>query len=89
MSRAGKHIKVEWCENFIRARFAKHLAFLGPNAGIEVGCFWKMAEASGLWERGTYGSPMSVALDKLVTVETVLNEDGSYCYSVFKLRHAA
>ena len=32
---------------------------------------------------------MSVALDKIVTVETVLNEDGSYCYSVFKLRHAA
>ena len=45
-----KNVKVEWCENFIRAWFAKH-AFLGPNAGIEVNCFWKQAEASGLWER--------------------------------------
>lgn len=49
-----KEIKVEWCENFIKARFTKHHAFPGPNAGIEVNCFWKMAEASGLWERGTY-----------------------------------
>ena len=43
-----KQVKVEWCENFIRARFTKHHAFPGPNAGIEVNCFWKMAEASGL-----------------------------------------
>ena len=40
-----KNIKVEWCENFIRAWFAKH-AFLGSNAGIEVNCFWKLAEAA-------------------------------------------
>ena len=43
-----KEIKVEWCKNFIKARFTKHHAFPGKNAGIEVGCFWKMAEASGL-----------------------------------------
>lgn len=54
-----KIIKVEWCENFIRAAFTKHHPFAGPNAGIEVGYFWKLAEKSGLWERGTYGSPMS------------------------------
>ena len=52
-----KIIKVEWCENFIRAAFTKHHPFAGRNPGIEVGCFWKMAEKSGLWERGTYGSP--------------------------------
>ena len=57
-----KHVKVEWCENFIRAQFTKHHAFPGPNAGIEINCFWKMAEKSGLWERGTYGSPMTEAL---------------------------
>lgn len=34
-----KEIKVEWCENFIKARFTKHHAFPGPNAGIEVNCF--------------------------------------------------
>lgn len=80
-------IKVEWCENFIKAKFRKYCAFLGPNAGIEVGCFWKMAEAAGLWEweRGTYGSPMSEALSHLCKVEDVLDDDGNRCYSVFRL----
>ncbi len=80
-----KKIKVEWCENFIKAAFAKHHGRPGPNAGIEVNCFWKKAETSGLWERGTYGTPMSEALMKLTTIETILDDDGSFCYSVFKL----
>lgn len=80
-----KQIKVEWCENFIRAQFTKHHAFPGPNAGIEVNCFWKMAEASGLWERGTYGTPMSEALTKLTKVETIHDENGNFLYNVFKL----
>jgi hypothetical protein len=80
-----KEIKVEWCKNFIKARFTKHHAFPGENAGIEVGCFWKMAEASGLWERGTYGTPMSKALEELTKVENILDENGNYLYSVFRL----
>ena len=68
-----KEIKVEWCENFIR-----------PNAGIEINCFWDMAERSGLWVRGTYDSPMSQALENLVEVEAV-SHDGEFCYHVFKL----
>lgn len=76
-----KQVKVEWCENFIRARFTKHHAFPGPNAGIEVNCFWKMAEASGLWERGTYGTPMSKALGNLTTVETICDEDGKRLFT--------
>lgn len=80
-----KNVKVEWCENFIKAQFTKHHAFPGPNAGIEVGCFWKLAEASGLWERGTYGSPMSIALSNLTKVEAISDDDGNYCYTVFKL----
>ena len=80
-----KDVKVEWCENFIRARFTKHHAFPGPNAGIEVGCFWKMAEASGLWERGTYGTPMSEALANLTKVETNHDDDGNFLYDIFKL----
>lgn len=78
-----KNVKVEWCENFIRARFTKLHPF--PGGGIEVGCFWNMAERAGLWERGTYGSPMSIALSHLCTAETVLDGDGNYCYTVFKL----
>lgn len=80
-----KNVKVEWCENFIKARFTKHHAFPDPNAGIEVGCFWKMAEASGLWERGSYGSPMSEALSNLTKVESVLDDNGNFCYAVFRL----
>lgn len=79
-----KEIKVEWCENWIKAQFTKHHAFPGPNAGIEVNYFWDIAERSGLWVRGTYGSPMSQALENLVKVETV-NHDGEFCYNVFRM----
>ena len=81
-----KIIKVEWCENFIRAAFTKHHPFAGPNAGIEVGCFWKLAEESGLWERGTYGSPMSKALGNLCDIVTVFDKDGNFAYDTFKLK---
>lgn len=80
-----KNIKVEWCKNFIKARFTKHHAFPGPNAGIETNYFWDMAEASGLWERGTYGTSMSKALEELTIVEIISDENGNYLYSVFKL----
>lgn len=50
-----RKIKVEWCENFIKKTFAKLPAFA---TGIEIGCFWNMAEKSRLWTRGTYGSTM-------------------------------
>lgn len=76
-----KGIKVEWCENWIKARFARLPV---KNGGIEAGCFWKLAEESGLWVRGTYGSPMSEALAKLTKIETV-TRDGAFCYNVFRL----
>lgn len=76
-----KNIKVEWCMNFIKKTFEKKLC-----KGIEVGCFWDMAEKSGLWERGTYEeTPMSKALKKLTRVETVSDENGNYLYTVFRL----
>lgn len=81
-----KRIKVEWCENFIKAQFTKHHGRPGPNAGIEVNYFWKKAVASGLYESGTFGSPMSVALSNLTRVETVLDDRGNYSYTVFKLK---
>ena len=78
-----KNVKVEWCENFIKALFKK----LQRNGayGIEMNLFWDKAEASGLWERGTYGSPMSEALENLVKVEFVNDDDGNYLYTAFKL----
>lgn len=84
-----KEIKVEWCKNFIKAGFTKHHAFPGPNAGIEVNLFWDRAEKAGLWERGTYGTPMSEALSEMTTVEIVSDEVGNYLYTVFKLRRTA
>ena len=84
-----KEIKVEWCKNFIKAEFTKHHAFPGPNAGIEVNLFWHRAEKAGLWERGTYGFPMSEALSEMTTTEIISDADGNYQYSVFKLRRTA
>lgn len=75
-----KEIKIEWRENFIRKTFERKQC-----KGIEVGCFWDMAERSGLWERGTYGTPMSEALEKLTTVESVKDVNGNHAYHVFRL----
>lgn len=76
-------IKLEWCENFIKASFAK---LSSKNAGIETHCFWRMAERCGLWIRGTYGTPMSMALEKLTKVDTILDENGNFLYHVFRLK---
>lgn len=77
-----KEIKVEWCKNWIEHAF-KQLPF--ENGGIECNCFWDMAEKSGLWIRGTYGTPMSAALGEITGVETIQNSDGNFLYNVFKL----
>ena len=81
-----KNIKVEWCENFIRAAFTKHMPPQLKNPGIEVNYFWTLAERAGLWVRGTYGSPMSIALDNLCDEENIHNEDGTYLFSAFVLK---
>lgn len=81
-----KQVKIEWCENWIKAQFTKHHACPGSDAKISVNCFWEMAEKSGLWERGTYDTLMSRAVRELTDIEDVRNEDGEYCYSVFKLK---
>jgi len=78
----GKAIKVEWCEEWIKSTFKKLPSF--ANA-IERECFFRMAEAAGLYVRGTYGSPMSEALEKLTIVEAKHDEDGNFKYHVFKL----
>lgn len=77
-----KEVKVEWCENFIKSLFKKM-----PDGitGIEINCFWNSAEKSGLWLRGTYGSPMSKALENLTIVETVSDENGKFMFNVFRL----
>lgn len=79
----AKEIKVEWCENFIKAAFTKHHAF--PGGGIEIGCFWDKAERAGLWKRGTFGTPMSKALEKLCKVEVVTDKDGDFLYHIYRL----
>lgn len=78
-----KKIKVEWCKNFIKSIFAK-IPF--ENGGIEVNCFWELAGKSGLWERGTYGTPMSEALEEMVIVNEVTNDDGNFLFHVFRLK---
>lgn len=81
-----KNIKVEWCENFIKSVFEK-IPF--KNGGIEVNCFWKKAEESGLWVCGTYGTPMSKTLEKLTIVETVSDDNRNFLYNVFRLNKTA
>lgn len=75
-----KDIKIEWCENFIKKTFEKKQC-----KGIVTSYFWELAEASGLWRPGTYGTPMSKALENLTTVEIVRGENNEYLYTVFRL----
>ena len=81
-----KEIKVEWCENWIKALFAKHSIGGKPINGIRVECFWDLAEQSGLWIRGTYGSAMSEAVEKLTDYEMIMGGDGYLLYGIFKLK---
>ena len=80
-----KQATVKSCENFIRATFRRLRGYDGTPKGIEVGCFWKLAQDAGLWEPGIYGGPMSQALDNLAVVETVHDDDGKFLYNVFRL----
>lgn len=81
----AKEIKVEWCENWIRAQFARLPEF--ANA-FECNHFWKMASKSGLYEEGTYGTPMSKAIGNLCDIEFVYTQDGKFAYNTFKLKSA-
>lgn len=74
-----KQIKIEWCENFVKATFKKY-------SRIEVNCFWNMAERSGLWVRKTYNTPMTKALEKLTEIEDIRDDKENYLYSIFKLK---
>lgn len=83
-----KEIKVEWCENWIKSLFKKHTIEGKPINGIYTGLFWELAEKSGLWIRGTYGSAMSEAVKKLTDFEMITDSNGSLLYNVFKLKKA-
>ena len=79
-----KLIKVEWCENWIKALFAR-LARSNAN-GIYTEHFWDLAVKAGLYERNTYNTPMSQALTNLCCVMDVVDDKGCAKYSVFKLK---
>lgn len=78
-----KQIKIEWCRNFILKTFAKY----PHGTKIEMNLFFHLAAKAGLYERGTYGSPMSQALAELVTVEPIMNSKDEYEYTVFRLKN--
>lgn len=80
----AKQIKVEWCENWIKAQFKKLPEFAD---GFEAFHFWDMAAKSGLYEKGTYGTPMSQAIGNLCEIETVM-VNGRFAYNTFKLKKA-
>lgn len=76
-----KEIKIEWCENFIRAQFKKHQC-----KGIERNCMFDMAARAGLYEKGIYGSPFSQALANTVDCEAVQDVNGNFAYHCFRLK---
>ncbi len=75
-----KNIKVEWCENFIRAYFKKHNC-----KGVYTKLMFEEAEKAGLYVKGTYGSPFSEALSRITKVVDNYDINGNYAYSSFEL----
>jgi hypothetical protein len=75
-----KNIKVEWCENFIRAYFKKHNC-----KGVYTKLMFDEAEKAGLYVKGTYGSPFSEALSRITKVVDNYDINGNYAYSSFEL----
>jgi len=82
-----REIRQEWCEDWIRAAFAKIPDFADP--GIETNLFWRFAVKSGLYVSGTYDTPMSHALEKLCRVVTVQDANGNCAYVAFHLKENA
>lgn len=77
-----EQIKVEWCENWIKARFKKMPEGI---TGIERSLFFKEAEKAGLYVPGTYGSPMSEAMTKLLDFKAKHDENGEVTYFYFQM----
>lgn len=57
-------VSTEQCEQFIRNLFKEN-----DYKEINVNGFWREAELSGLWVRGTFDSPMTSAVLKLLKVK--------------------
>lgn len=83
ITKKSEQIKVEWCENWIRAKFAKHPI---PGGGFERGHFFKMAEKAGLFQPNVYGGPFSRALESLCEANVQRDSDGNFCYYYFTLK---
>lgn len=73
-------IKVEWCENFIRSYFFKHQC-----KGVYTKLMFEAAEKAGLYEKNTFGSAFSQALENVTTVDNIYDTNGDYAFSVFRL----
>ena len=82
-SKMKKEIKVEWCKNWIKKTFEKLPKGI---TGIYTDLFWELAEKSGLWVKGTYGTSMSQALEELTMVDGIKNLDRNVNYYVFRLK---
>lgn len=54
--------------------------------GIECECMFNMAAEAGLYEKGTYGSKFSDALQDLCDIFYKYDEYGKWIYNVFVLR---
>lgn len=75
-----KEIKVEWCEDFIRAFFKKHNC-----KSVYTKVMFDAAERAGLYTKGTYGSSFSKAVQSVTDVECV-RCNGEFAYHVFRLK---
>ncbi len=75
--------KVTWCENWIKATFAKLPAWA---TGIERNLLFNKAAKAGLYTPNTYGTAISQALENLgIQCESVCNADGEFLYHIFKM----
>ena len=75
--------KITWCENWLKATFAKLPAGI---TGIERNHLFDLAEKAGLYTKGTYGSEFSAALTNIgVKVRDETSRNGAFKYHALYL----
>ena len=66
--------KISWCENWLKNLFFKY-------PSVERNHLFEMASKAGLYEQGTYGSELSLAMRNLeVKSKCVSNSDDEFLY---------
>lgn len=77
-----EELKIKACKEFIKDVYKNK-----DCRGVLVSLMFDMAEREGIYDKGTYGTPFSIALKETTIIECVHDASGQYLYSIFVLNN--